>query len=362
MRILAPYVLLQFDGKDWVSLSTGGSSHGSKVLRPEWLAIIEAFVHPRSTHATTVRDVFAAYQAANASGLRPETLSFLSTIQWQAKLEVVLRPGQFAVKSPVAVDLTRVSWQTLQILQGISAQFFGMQLPPAFRTFEEFDSQVSRMVEEGFLSPPVGTIDFGDLRRTSPLCRRFGLNRGLPIDRYYMLKFVQEIRAEVLGPTVDIGGIRSNKSTFGFDGATPYRAMDINVGDEIDIVGNVCDPSALPAGSVQSIIAFNLLEHIREPWKAIANMFTWLAPGGKVFVIVPVIQRVHRMPGDYWRLLPDALDVLFQSFPQRRLRAYGNVLTSAAALYGTSVKDVNPEELDVTDEDYPVVSCLVATK
>jgi hypothetical protein len=218
------------------------------------------------------------------------------------------------------------------------------------------------MVEEGFLAPPVGAVDFGDLRRTSPICRRFGFTRGLPIDRYYLMKFVEEIRAEVRGPTVDIGGRRSNKEEFGFRDVASYRTMDIKPGDQIDVIGDVCDPAALAAGSVQSIIAFNLLEHVREPWKAVANMHAWLAPGGKAFVLVPVVQRLHRLPGDYWRLLPDGLDAMFQPFSQRRVKSYGNVFTASAALYGVSVKDLRPEELDVVDEDYPVVSCLVATK
>ena len=31
---------------------------------------------------------------------------------------------------------------------------------------------------------PVGHVDFGELRRVTPVARNFGFGRGLPVDRY----------------------------------------------------------------------------------------------------------------------------------------------------------------------------------
>ena len=39
--------------------------------------------------------------------------------------------------------------------------------------------------------PAVGAVDFGDLRRTAPISRKFGVDRGLPVDRYYIERFLE---------------------------------------------------------------------------------------------------------------------------------------------------------------------------
>ena len=38
----------------------------------------------------------------------------------------------------------------------------------------------------------MGLINFGDLRRLAPVSKEFGFERGLPVDRYYIEKFLAE--------------------------------------------------------------------------------------------------------------------------------------------------------------------------
>ena len=38
--------------------------------------------------------------------------------------------------------------------------------------------------------PRLGSVDFGGLRRLTPVSRAFGFDRGLPIDRYYIERFL----------------------------------------------------------------------------------------------------------------------------------------------------------------------------
>ena len=39
-------------------------------------------------------------------------------------------------------------------------------------------------------TPPVGWVQLGSLRRVTPLSRDFGYDRGLPIDRHYIERFL----------------------------------------------------------------------------------------------------------------------------------------------------------------------------
>jgi hypothetical protein len=59
---------------------------------------------------------------------------------------------------------------------------------------------------EPHLSP--APIDFVDLRRLTPLTRSFGYDRGQPIDRYYIEKFLGRQARDIAGHVVEIGDDR----------------------------------------------------------------------------------------------------------------------------------------------------------
>jgi hypothetical protein len=42
-----------------------------------------------------------------------------------------------------------------------------------------------------------------------------------------------------------------------------------------------------------------------------ANMEKALVNSGTILISVPFVWRVHDYPGDYWRMTPDALDIIF---------------------------------------------------
>src|SRR5438876_1720600 len=54
-------------------------------------------------------------------------------------------------------------------------------------------------------SPPVGRVQFGELRRKTPISRHFGFDRGLPIDRYYIEGFLARNAADIRGRVLEIG-------------------------------------------------------------------------------------------------------------------------------------------------------------
>src|SRR5215210_988934 len=57
-------------------------------------------------------------------------------------------------------------------------------------------------------TPAVGKVSFGDLRRLEPLTRSFGYDRGQPIDRYYIEKFLSQYAGDISGRVVEIGDDR----------------------------------------------------------------------------------------------------------------------------------------------------------
>jgi SAM-dependent methyltransferase len=228
-------------------------------------------------------------------------------------------------------------------------------------TFEQFRALVERLIAEALLIVPVGRIDFGDFRGRLPFCPQFGSFRGTPIDRYYLDKFILEIREKVTGKTLEVGGKRENHQLYDFRKASPYLTMDLE-GKGLDIVADAHDTNAVAENSLDSIVIFNVLEHCERPWVVVGNIHRWLKDGGQVFCMVPNAQRVHRLPKDFWRILPDAMDSLFSGFAQRQLYVYGNPLTVVAAHVGISAEELTTAELDDFHESYPIATCIHAHK
>jgi hypothetical protein len=78
--------------------------------------------------------------------------------------------------------------------------------------------------------------------------------------------------------------------------------------------------------------------------------------------MVPSAIRVHATPADYWRPLPDAFAYIFRNYTQQQLYIYGNPTTVIASYHGIAVEELTTEELDAYHPDYPVATCIMATK
>ena len=72
----------------------------------------------------------------------------------------------------------------------------------------------------------VGKIDFGDLRELTPVSEVWGFDRGRPIDRYYIERFLQQHAPDVRGHVLEIG---DDTYTRQFGGARVTRSDVLNV-------------------------------------------------------------------------------------------------------------------------------------
>jgi ubiquinone/menaquinone biosynthesis C-methylase UbiE len=69
-----------------------------------------------------------------------------------------------------------------------------------------------------------------------------------------------------------------------------------------------------------------MLEHVYNPFRALAEMYRILAKGGQLFVYVPWLYRYHvRWPPDggfrdFWRFSIDGVQFLFSSFHEVEIK------------------------------------------
>jgi SAM-dependent methyltransferase len=228
----------------------------------------------------------------------------------------------------------------------------------------EFQQVWQELYDLGLIVPVVGQVNWGDIRRSVPLCAITGFSRGTPIDRYYQRQFLQTVGHRITGSVLEIGGVAKDREFYELNSEkiTSYRCMNIEPGPGVDFVGDAHCPEVVAAGSVDTILIFNVLEHCYDPGRVIANIQHWLKPGGWCLALVPTAQRLHDRPADYWRLLPDGLNHLFRHYSQCNLHIYGNTLTVVATFLGVAADELTLPELDNHHPDYPVIACVAAQK
>jgi SAM-dependent methyltransferase len=278
---------------------------------------------------------------------------------------LALEHGKLMFISPEgAVDLSSQSRAGMSVLLGLLARE-RVRAPVVERSVQAFAAGVHVLTDLGLLAPPTGSVEWGDLSRQQPFCGRYGSGRGTVIDRYYLARFLDEVGHHARGRTIEVGTTiltENHKLRHPFPAVTDYKTLDVVPGMGVDICGDIVNHSLLERSSIDTILCFNVLEHCVSPQLVVDNMLRWLAPGGKVLCMVPSVQRVHEAPADYWRLLPSGMEYLFRNFRERELHVYGNLQTTIAALSGLAVEDLCAGALDMVHPDYPVATCIVATK
>ncbi len=93
---------------------------------------------------------------------------------------------------------------------------------------------------------------------------------------------------------------------------TPYAAIDY-----------VCDLTDIPVedGRFDRVICNQVLEHLPEPGRALAELNRVLKPGGRILLSAPLFFEEHQRPYDFYRYTQFALRRLFSDagFEVRRL-------------------------------------------
>lgn len=65
-------------------------------------------------------------------------------------------------------------------------------------------------------------------------------------------------------------------------------------------------------GSLRGIGCFAVLEHTRQPWVVVQEMWRMLKPGGQVFIDWPFLQPVHGYPSHFFNATREGLTTIFQ--------------------------------------------------
>jgi 2-polyprenyl-3-methyl-5-hydroxy-6-metoxy-1,4-benzoquinol methylase len=90
-----------------------------------------------------------------------------------------------------------------------------------------------------------------------------------------------------------------------------YRSIDIERKvPDVDFVGDLQDMKAMDAESYNVVLCTEVLEHVPQPEKLIAEVRRILKPRGKFILSVPHLSRLHEEPFDYYRFTKHGLQFL----------------------------------------------------
>lgn len=218
-------------------------------------------------------------------------------------------------------------------------------------------------------APPVGAVDFGDLRRLTPISRDFGRDRGQPIDRYYIEQFLAQHADDVQGRVLEIG---ESTYTRRFGGARVTQADVLDLprdNPNATIEADLAHGDDLPESQFNCIIFTQTLQYVYDAPAAVATLHRLLKPGGVLLASFPVISQICRFDmdrwGDFWRFTTaSVLRLLSGAFETENVAvtAHGNVLVAISFLTGLSAHELTTQELDYHDPDYQLVITARAVK
>ncbi len=136
------------------------------------------------------------------------------------------------------------------------------------------------------------------------------------------------IREHCRGRLLDAGAGRGAYRDLLHDYVDEYIGLDVTASKATTAVG---DAQKLPfaSESFDTVFCSQVLEHVPEPWKALAEMRRVLKPGGHLILTVPHLSWLHNEPYDFYRYTVHGLRFLLNQagFEELVIRPAGGLLS-----------------------------------
>jgi SAM-dependent methyltransferase len=206
----------------------------------------------------------------------------------------------------------------------------------------------------------------GTLRRTTPLSDYWGIDRGLPVDRYYIERFLDQHRQDIRGRVLEV---KDNAYTLRFGtGVRQSDVLDIDARNpQATLVADLAAADSIPSETFDCFILTQTLQRIYDVEAAVAHTYRILRPGGVLLATLPALCRVEHSHADtdYWRFTQASGEMLFRKVfgtSPVSVQTFGNVLSAIAFLTGMAFEELSRRELDAYDPYYPIVVAIRAVK
>lgn len=212
-----------------------------------------------------------------------------------------------------------------------------------------------------FITKRLKLVSMGQLDRNTPLSTKFGYDRGGPVDRVYIEKFLADNSNDIRGKVLEIA---DNSYTIKFGGEKVSSSEILHVNNENPKATIVGDLTTLPHeydGQFNCIILTQTLHLIYDYKEALKTCRRLLAQGGVLLLTVPGITNIDH---DEWGKLffysftTHSMERLAQEIftgDRAEIKAFGNVKTATAFLYGLGWDEISSSSYTTQDPHYQVI-------
>lgn len=199
----------------------------------------------------------------------------------------------------------------------------------------------------------------------NPLSGKFGFDRGIPVDRFWIEDFLSKNNKYIKGSVLEI---TDAKYTLMFGGGRVKHSdvLDIDKNNRnANIYGDLRNlKKQIKDSTYDCIILTHVLGLIDDYEAAIKECRRILKPRG---VLLYTGSCLGPILGEevYWRFTPNSVRYVFSKFfkPSRlNIKSYGNVLSGQGFWVGMSQQDLSKKELEYIDNRYPCAVGAVIQK
>ena len=231
-----------------------------------------------------------------------------------------------------------------------------------------FRAWLRKFIGKDKCSPPVRTIWHGSLRRVTPVSTQYGVERGLPIDRYYVESYLEEESDSVFGRVLESGS-SSYSQRFGKGKVEQYDVINLKEGSpHTTFRADLANAPQIPSDIFDCVILAQTFQFIYDTKAALETVHRILKPGGTLLATFSGLSQTSDAEWReywYWNFTSLSARTLFsETFGEENieLKTYGNVLSATSFMYGLCTKELREDELDFHDPNYEVTIAVKATK
>ena len=204
---------------------------------------------------------------------------------------------------------------------------------------------------------------WGNLRRVEPFSASFGFDRGTPVDRFYLHRFLDANRRVITGRVLEVQ-LPSYTKTYGHAVETSHT-VDIDPAFHATYTCDLADAREIPSDSYDCFLAPQTLQHVGDLGGVLRTMLRVVKPGGSVLASAAGLLPLIPDGDDNWRLSPAGWrKMLAREWPGAdvTVEGHGNCLTAIAAMHGLALEELTGEELLAHDPRYPVLVTIRCRK
>jgi peptidoglycan/xylan/chitin deacetylase (PgdA/CDA1 family)/SAM-dependent methyltransferase len=340
----------------WQAVGGFDESLGAHEELDFWVSALE-----RGFRGTVIREPLLHYRVRGASMAR----SSLTRRVYVPLLDRIRDKHANTIRSRVPAVLAATERFIEQ--QREHHQFLSRREQEAADTLRSLRSEIADL-SGALQSFGQSRVDFGDLRRVSPISPVWGLDRGKPLDRYYIEGFLEAHRDDIRGRVLELKDPGYTRQ-FGGSAVTESDVLDIDASNpDATLIADLTNCVQIPDNTYDCFILTQTLGEIVDPAAALKHAYRILKPGGTLLCTVPACGRIsyeNDLDHDMWRFTQGSVRHIFaRAFPIESfdVTGFGNVLAASAFLYGLSPDELTRAELDTHDPYFPVVYGIRASK